>query len=294
MKLCCPSEVAVETHELICRESRLAGVVRFIFWCSILAIAVIVGWQFGNPWLMWPARILFIVMIPLMLKDVVAQFRGTNWVLRISSNGVWINLTSYRDKVSDRVSVVWLDYREIASAGRHTESYTTPSEMTGTGSASQGSISGDTSWHDVFLEIRLNHEQTSELQAVLSNVRSQAASVQGPTEQSLLPRQHFPVWLVEPAVLRITWTSGHGIVVGPRIVKALARLETNIPLAGPTQRKRPNWTKLAVHDRDELARELVHVHGARWEAVALLVRGGNIPYAEANALVQRFEEEGIR
>ncbi|MDB5386234.1 MAG: hypothetical protein JWM11_1880 [Planctomycetaceae bacterium] len=297
MKLYCAAEVpadARETHELICRESRLAAVVRLIVWSGVFITPAILGWQYGYHWVLGIGTLVFMIIFPALLRDVAGQFRETNWVLRIDSTGVWINLISYRDKVSEGVSVVWLDYSEIASVGWHAESYSTPSQMAGTGPNSQGSISGDTIWRDVFLEIRLSHDQTGDLQAALNHLRSQAASDKRPAAQSLFRSQHFPVWLLEPAVLRVTWTSSHRVVIAPRILKVLARLETYVRLAEPTQGKRPNWNKLAVEDRLQLARELVHVHGAYSEAVTLLVRSGDMSYSDATTLVQRFEDEGIQ
>jgi hypothetical protein len=125
MKLVSSSEVPVDTPRMVCRESRLLGVIRFIVWCGVLAIPAILGWQLRVPWVQWIFTILFIILIPLMLIDLVTQFRPTNWVLRITSNGVWINLQSYKASASDAVSVLWLDYQEIASVGWHIEKYST-------------------------------------------------------------------------------------------------------------------------------------------------------------------------
>src|SRR5207237_1335972 len=79
--------------------------------------------------------------IPVAVLDLAVMFRATNWLLRIGSDGVWINLRSYRDKdiVTDSPSIMHLDYAEIASVGRHTESYSTPSEMA-TGPGSYGPV----------------------------------------------------------------------------------------------------------------------------------------------------------
>jgi hypothetical protein len=79
----------------------------------------------------------------------------------------------------------------------------------------------------------------------------------------------------------------------PRLATALDRLDGSAPVAEPTRRERPNWRNLTAEQADELARELVHVHGATFEATALLVRAGGINFDEAGAQVQRFAEEGI-
>lgn len=288
MKLVCSSEVPVETPRLICRESRLLGVIRFLVWCGVLAAPAILGWLNGMPWVQWIFTILFATVIPMLLRDVLAQFRPTNWVLRITSDGVWINLRSYKDPLWVAVSVAWLDYQEIASVGWHIEKYSTPTEMTGT--SSKGHAGGDTMWKDQYLEFRLNHEQTSDLAAALNHLRSLPVSGEQSSGQAHVGTRHFTVWLVSPAVLRIIWTSGHGHVVAPPITSAINELETYAQRAQPTERVRPSWRKLTPPEVDELACELVIVHGAQAEAVALLVRAGGFTDAAARTIVERFED----
>jgi hypothetical protein len=290
MKLYRDADIPADPQALWCHESRLASVVRLIVCCGLLAIPVIHGWKSDRPWVLGFGIAGAAVVIPLMLIDMAARFRATNWVLRIGSDGLWVNLRSYRDKVSEAASVVRFDYGEIASAGRHTEVYSTPSKMTGPGS--QGNVGGSTIWHDEFLEIQLIHEQTDELKAALNNLRYQAPADQSPSGQ--VPNQSgpFPVCLVSPSVLRIAWNSGHGHAVTPRTARALAELETHVRVAEPTRRQRPDWRKLTAEQAEELARELVQVHGACFEPVSLLVRAGGTTDAEARDRVKRFEDEG--
>jgi len=288
MRLFRDAEVPQDTQGFWCRQSRLAGVVRLLIWTGALGVAPVLGWKFHQPWVLWIGSIVAAIVLPLMLMDTAALFRATNWLLRIDFDGVWINLRSYRDKVPDSASVVHLDYAEIASVGRHTESYTTPSRMA-TGPGSCGDVGGCTIWRDEFLEIQLNHDQTDEVKTALYNLRHPAAPDQGTSWQ--VRGRHFPVWLVSPAVIRLGWVSAHGHAVLPRVVTALARLDGCVCVAEPTRRERPNWRKLTADQVDELARELVHAHGATLEATALLVRAGGVAYAEANTLAQRLDEE---
>src|SRR5690242_232792 len=91
---------------LMCRQSRLAGVVRFVLFSGALAAPPVLGWKFHYPWLLWGGLILAAIVIPLLLMDTARLFRATNWKLGIGSDGVSINLRSYRDKPSEKVSVV--------------------------------------------------------------------------------------------------------------------------------------------------------------------------------------------
>jgi hypothetical protein len=282
MRLHRQDEVPEDEYGLLCRQSRFAGVVRLVIWCGVLAIPPVFGWKFGKSWLIWTFVAVAAVVIPMALLNLAAMFRATNWLLRISSNGVWTNLRSYRDKDidTDRRSVLYLDYAEIASIGRHTESYTTPSD-TVTGPGSYGAVGGSTGWRDQFLEIQLNHDQTDELKLALNNLRNPTASIRS------------PVWVANPAVIRIGWVSGHGPAVFPRLAAVLTRLDGNVRVAEPTHRERPNWRNLTGEQVHVLASELVHVHGATLEATALLVRAGGMSYGDASTQIRQFEKEGI-
>ncbi|HJT32227.1 MAG TPA: hypothetical protein VJ783_09300, partial [Pirellulales bacterium] len=81
-----------------CRQSRLAGVVRFMVFSGILAIPIVCGWYFHLPWLLWLGAAAAIVLLPLLLLDLAAMFRATNWLLYIGPDGLWLNLRSYGDK----------------------------------------------------------------------------------------------------------------------------------------------------------------------------------------------------
>src|SRR5579862_7257764 len=98
MKFYRPAEVPEDDHGLWCRQSRLAGVVRLIIWCGFLAIFPISGWHLGKPWVLWIGVALAAIVIPMAVLELAAMFRATNWLLRIGSDGVWINLRSYRDR----------------------------------------------------------------------------------------------------------------------------------------------------------------------------------------------------
>lgn len=277
-----------------CRQSRLAGVVRFMVFSGILAIPIVCGWYFHLPWLLWLGAAAAIVLLPLLLLDLAAMFRATNWLLYIGPDGLWLNLRSYGDKVSADDSVVRLEYGEISTVGRHTERYSTPSKMAGTGS--QGyDIGGSTLWKDEFLEIRLNHEQTDELKAALKNLRLQPASERPSSKKAQFRSGHpYPVWLVSPSVLRVIWLSGHGPLIRPSIGRTLAELGRHVRIAATTQRQRPDWRKLPADEVGQLARELIQLHGADFLAITLLVRAGRITHQEASELVGQIEAEEAR
>jgi hypothetical protein len=271
-----------DPHALWCRQSRLAGIVRCLVWCGVLAIAPAIGWHFDLRWLVWLGAAVAAIALPLMVIPLLKLFGRSNWVLRIGRDGLWINLLPLRDGAPDAAGALHLAYREIATVRKHTEAYSTPSRATG--STKHG---GDTLWKDEYLEIRLRAEQTDELREALKRLHR-------PTETgktSVAHRGPFPVWLVGDSVLRIVWYSSHGRVMSPRIARALARLKSYVSVAEPTRRDRVIWRELSAEEALELARELVQVHGNRFESTSLLVKVCGLSTVEASGLVTRFDAD---
>ena len=282
MKLYHASEVPHDGRGLLCRQSRFWGAVRLFVFLGFLLIPIIWGWRSNHPVMLWIGVGLSAILIPIMWFDLAAMFRRTNWAVRIDSDGMWINLCSYRDRVPEAASVVRLDYSEIATVAKHTEAYTTPSERV-SGSGGYGKVGGDTIWRSHFLELCLTHEHADELHSALNNLRQQSRPM----------RRYVPFWLVSPSVVRIPWLTGHGPVLAPRLEKTLAYLGTYVQVLEPTRRERPNWPRLTPEEAQELARELVNVYGDSLDAVTVLVRAAGIPYNEANRMVMQFEAEGM-
>jgi hypothetical protein len=235
---------------------------------------------------LWIGIALAAIVIPIVMLDLASMFRATNWLMRIGSEGVWINLCSYRDQKIDpnAVTVARLDYGEIASVGSHTESYTTPSKPNSDAS---------TEWRDEFLAIELIHDQTDELKAILNNLRFPPASSTSSSGEQHASGRIPTVWIVHPSLLRIAWTSSHGPAVAPRLNQVLCRLATYVPVAQFTRRERPNWRTLTPEQATELARELVRVHGETFASTSLLSRACHISQGEASRQVEQFADEAI-
>lgn len=282
------AEVPTDTTGVWCRQSRVVGVVRFIVFSGVAAIPIVCGWHFQRPWLIWLGAAAAVVLLPLSLQDVAAMFSTTNWLLHIGPDGLWLNLRSYGDKASED-SIVRFEYGEISTVGKHTERYSTPTEPSSPGGG------GSTIWKDEFIEIRLTHEETNELKTALNKLRSQPA-VEQPSSKKAQIRSGYPytVWLVSPSVLRVIWASGHGPVISPSIGRALKELGRHVRIAAPTERRRPDWRKLSPDDVAGLARELIHVHGAEFEAILLLVRAGGVASTDAKTLIRQIAAEGVR
>jgi len=296
MRLYRQTEVPEDEQGLLCRQSRLMGIVRLIIWCGVLAIAPVIGWKTGKPWVLWIGVALAAVVIPIAVLELAAMFRATNWLLRIGRDGLWINLRSYRDRnvVPDALSVLHLDYGEIARVGQHAESYTTPSEIAGSATPpGVAATTTSTEWRDKFLEIELIHDQTAELKSALNDLRFPPPPADAASAAARATGRIPTVWLVKASLLRIVWVSSHGPVIAPRLAQMLSELETYVQVTLPTRRERPNWRKLTAEEATELARELVHVHGAAVTATALLSRTCGLSHGEANTQVRQLEVEAM-
>jgi hypothetical protein len=268
-----------DPHALWCRQSRLAGIVRCLIWCGVLTIPLAIGWHVDLRWLVWLGAGLAAIVGPLMLFHLLKLFRRSNWVLRIGRDGLWINLLPLHDGAPDAAGALHLAYREIAAVHKHTEAYSTPSEVTG-----PTKHGGDTLRKDQHLEIRLRNEQTDAIREALKELRNPERT----GKVSVARREPFPVWLVSHSVLRIVWYSSHGRVMSHRIARALARLKTSMSVGEPTRRDRPVWRELSAEEAIELARELVQVHGNGVDSTALLVKVCGMSTVEASGLVNRF------
>jgi len=294
MRLHRQDEVPGDEQGLLCRQSRLAGIMKLIVWRGILAVFPFFGWKLGEPWLFWIGIALAAIVIPITTLDLAAMFRATNWLVRISREGLWINLRSYRDRnmSPDTLTVVRLGYREIARVGQHKEKYTTPSDIARRGTPPGTAATGtSTHWRDTYLEIELTHDQTEELKVALNDVRFPTPPADAPSVKTRATVRIPTVWLVNPSLLRITWLSSHGPVIAPRLAQVLSLLETYVNVAPPTRRERPNWRKMTLEESIDLARELVHVHGATIEATALVSRACGLSHCEASAQVQQLQFE---
>ena len=282
-------DVPDDPHALWCRQSRLAGVVRLLVCCGVLGIPVIVGWNAGLNWLLWLGGAAALLILPVLLRDLAALFRSSNWVLQVGRDGVWINLQSYRDHARGAGTALQLRSFEIAGVGRHTEAYSTPSK-TSSPPTTDKAVGAETVWADEFLEIRLNDAQADELRGLLMRFHSEGTSGPSPRNTSR-QREPFPVWLVGASVLRICWNSGHGRVVTPRLKRVLEQCELFTSATPPTRRDRPSWRELSAEEGVELARELVLVHGDEHYSAALLVRICGMTQNAAAGMVRQFREE---
>ncbi len=204
----------------------------------------------------------------LVPRRCAGEVSAANWLLRLGPDGLWINLRSYQNShLPEAATVVHLPYKEIASARRHLEIWTTPSEP--------NSLAGR-HWKQESLELSLASGDTREIARALADERGRRGGVKG---------THQAVTVPAAGVLRIGWR-GHGNDVVPPLKRVLDELSRDVQLDQPTRTDRGDWCKLSDAELDELVAQLVR-SGDDVEAVQLLIRRRGWSWTDA----EKFMEE---
>ena len=246
-----------------CRQSRLRGAVGGLFVCAFVVGGAFLLRHLGAPRLLWIGwAVLAAVCAPLFLREVLARFRPTNWVLRVDPDGLWINLRPLQPRpAAGAATAIHLRYAEIASVHRHIDTWSTPSTE-----------AKSTHWKLESLDLHLAPDDTRELLPALIEARASSKGL--PTSVGVPP----------PGVIRIAWRGpGHDVV--PGLGPVLAEIGQRVAVADPTRTDRPDWRQLSDAELDEQIEHLVR-WGDPLEASGLLIRLRGCSATEAHKLVE--------
>ncbi len=251
-----------------CRQSPLRGLVAGLIFCAILIGSVLLLRHGGFPWFVWVwCAVWAALCVPWLLADALAKFRSTNWLLRLGPDGLWINLRSYQNRrLPEAATVLHLPYREIATARRHLETWSTPSEPT--------SLAG-THWRQESLELSLASGETREIAKALADERGRRAAVKG---------THQAVTVPAAGVVRIAWR-GPGDDVVPPLPRVLDELGRRIHVGEPTRTDYGDWSRMGEAELGRLVAQLVR-SGDDLEAARLLRRRRGYSSTEAHKFVK--------
>jgi hypothetical protein len=166
----------------------------------------------------------------------------------------------------EAATVVHLPYQEIASARRHLDTWTTPSEPT--------SLSGRY-WKLESVELSLASGDTLEIGRALADERGCRGGVRS---------THQAVTVPTAGVVRIGWR-GHGNDAVPSLTRVLGELNRRVKVLEPTRTDRGDWCKLSDAELDELVAQLGR-SGDNLEAVQLLIQRCGYTWAEADKFVE--------
>ncbi len=261
-----------------CRQSPVRGAIGGLILWAFLSGTTFLAQRAGAPALMWiGCAILAALIVPVVVTDMVAKFRSTNWLLWIRPDGLWVNLRSYLNRhLPEAVTVLHLPYEEIACAHRHLETWSTPNSRQPVGitigeAPNPGGGNGigvslkavryvDTQWREESLELHLASGDTQEIAQALANERGIKAGFKG---------THQSVTVPSPGVVRIAWR-GHGNDVVPGLGRVLDELSSYLKLTDPTRTDYPRWYQLSEAELDALVAKLVR-SGDPLEASRLLM-----------------------
>jgi hypothetical protein len=252
---------------MCCRQSSLRGLVGSLVPCAILIGFVFLTRHGGVPWFVWGGcAVLAAFLVPWLLADALAKFRSKNWLLRIGPDGLWINLRCYQNHhLPEAPTVLHLRYEEIASAHRHLETWSTPSEP---------SSNAGTRWNQESLELSLVSGETREIAKALADERGRRAAIKG---------NHQAVTVPAVGVVRLAWR-GNGDDVVPPLTRVLDELSRRVKVDEPTRTDHAYWLQLSEAELNELVAQLIR-SGDDLAATQLLIRRRGCSATEAHKVV---------
>ena len=199
MQLLRLADVPTDRNERVFRYSRSRAVIGAMILGVLAAGLFLYGWQKGE-WLAYYGAGIIVIGLLIFQKLVTARFQASNWLVRMTDQGLFIKFRSYLNcHFSDQdVAVVFLPYSEIRSARLVTERRELPDRS----GANRPEISTRTRR---LVEFELAGD-SKQLVTALASERERlfAKSVIGAGRISTRYR-HVPVRLTSPASLQIEW-----------------------------------------------------------------------------------------
>jgi len=204
------------------------------------------GWL-KSLWLAYYVAAVIVIYLLILRKLVTARFRSTNWLVRMTDDGLFIKFRSYlNNRFSDQdPTVVFIPYSEISSAKLVKERQAIPDRDGGNPRAT-------TIRTRRFIELELAGNSEQLANALASESKRVLAK---PTEggSSVSSRyQHLPVQLAAPNLLRIEW----GVV--PNAQTILDALTRRTPVQHPTAVSK-NFVNLDGLSREEQESRLLEL-----------------------------------
>ena len=279
MQLMCLADVPSDPRDRVFRYSRLRAVLGAAGLTGSALGAFIFGWT-KNAWLAYyVAAVLFIVLL-IFQKLITARFRLSNWLLRMTDNGLFIKFRSYLNShFDDRdLTVVFIPYSEIRSARSLRERRELPDQ-------DEGNRPGTTTKARQTVEFELAGDSTP-LARALARERERifSKSVIGAGRVSTR-YQHLPVQLGHRTLLQIEW----GVVPGAQILLDALTRHSLVRNPADVSKSFVNLDKLSREEQEAHLLDLV-ASGDMMSAVTLARR----LYAFDLTAAKQFVEELAR
>jgi hypothetical protein len=279
MQLLSPDEMPDLLQGTVCRQSRM----------GVLLLALLMGVML----LGIPGFLLCQAPLPWWIKAIGAGFggfvmhwlvgyvrkswRSSNWLLRITPGGLWINLRSYLnpDLPSSR-TIVHLQLGEINQACEHVWK------------RAETSSDGTTTWTDRYLDIQLRDSVSAELRAEIAEERRRHVSRShlGGIVKSRSRHGHVAVTIVGDHTIRLAWR-GRFDWVSPSLRHVLRELAGRITIRATTHSVLSTMEPLTSEEIDSLTLRLVE-SGDKMGAVKLLTDRRGYGLTEAHQFVDEL------
>jgi len=280
MKLHRGCDMTPDGSGLLCRESRLGGLIVALVFSAAFIGPTIFFWLRGIWFFFVVMGLASLVLVPLLIGDVRLRFRLTNWILWAPPGKVLVNLRSYQDKSTlDTLSVVELADNEIAEIRRFEERYTVPEK--------QGRR---TSLKLVSLDILLRTQDES-LAKLIADRRTtpqpwqNLAGIRSRSDLTL-----YSVTLPAADVIRIAWTGGRNHSIAPGVNRVLRELETRIHVGEPALKEEGTNGKSGDAEIDDRILSLV-LSGNKIDAIKILRLERGYTLIEAKQFVDELAEK---
>jgi hypothetical protein len=228
-------------------------------------------------WISGPVLLFVGVMLKCFVGITIKAFRSTNWLMRIASDGLWINLRSYLNREFAPAPVVlFLPYAEIASVGESTVK------------RSERDHDGTTVWTDRYLDVRLVEPAPAELAAEISEERRRF--VPGKHLAGLVTSRrrnsHVPVSLPDEQTLRLAWRSRFDFIT-PSLKSVLRELAGHCTIDEAATKDLSDDNLLTGEEVDRLILQSVET-GDRFGAMKLLQTKRGYSLTEAKKFVDEL------
>lgn len=268
MKLVYPHDVPRLGVVRTFRHSRLAPLLTFAFVAGGTAWwAITMTFSDRAEWIHWLPTLLGLVMCFVILIYLRKSLKATNWLLRITEDGVYIKFRSY---LNDRLpetgpTILHVPYAEIERIQPGLRTVTLP-DRDGRVMTSQLR----------FMDIALGHEATAELANALKTERSL------PPIRNGAPKHHdYPLRVTAPNRLRLEWK------VRPALRTAIETLQRFAPVDHDPIRARLDWNKMDDQAKADMIVELAEL-GERMRARHLAQEFYNLEKDDAKIYINEI------
>jgi len=272
MQLMRLAEVPASPRDRVFRYS--PGRALFAAFAVICASAglVLIGWRQGSGWAYYVAGVL-LLGLALLHKFVLARFRPSNWLVRMSDAGLFVQFRSYLNHhfPEEDLTVVFIPYGEIRSARLVRESRDIPYR-----DLESPRVERTSEQRRRLVEFELAGDLAPLTQALADE------SAKRPPNATLY--RHYPVRMASPPFVQVEWN----VVPSPEVLFDALRPYTNI--ATPVESSQ-DYVNLKGLSREEQAKRLLELAetGQTIAAVYLARKLYSYDLTQAHAFV-----EGLR